>query len=202
MPRDAIASKSDTAEIVARVALMLNTNSSDVSNEIKYMWMDVDQMFNLCCGHSVNIEKFGSFIFYTRGIITMARKIESDIKRDLRYLTIFNSKQAPEKAKTVRKALNDHLTRLILLSYSIELYDKEVLSQYPKKFRVTDEKSYKAIISRVEKLLGVPLSKYPISINYPIQKVFVQSLRKKRVLRHVVIDNLRKARKHKANTVL
>lgn len=180
--------KPDTTEIIRRTAQALGVPSKDVATEIGYYWMDIDQMFTWCCGHGVYVDGFGHFIMYTRGVYGAAKHIESEIKKYMGQIRHFSQYNAPKRKANVTKIVQDLIGRLILLTYSVELYKSEVLITYPKKYKIENENRYKATVARVEKLLGLPLAEFPITINHPIQKVFVQKLRKSRVLRNPVID--------------
>lgn len=183
-----ILTKPDTTEIIRRTAQALGVSSKEVATEIGYYWMDIDNMFTWCCGHGVYVDGFGHFIMYTRGIYGAAKQLEKDIKKYMSQLRILNQHNAPVRKANVMKLVQDMLSRLILLTYSVELYKREVLITYPKKYKIENEARYKATVARVEKLLGLPLVEFPITINNPIQKVFVQKLRKLRVLQNPVID--------------
>lgn len=183
-----ILTKPDTTEIIRRTAQALGVSSKEVDTEIRFYWMDIDHMFTWCCGHGIYVDSFGHFIMYTRGVYGAAKQIEKDIKKNMAVLRILNQYEAPVRKAKITKLVQDLLSRLILLTYSVELYKREVLITYPKKYKIENENRYKATIARVEKLLGIPLVEFPVTVNNPIQKVFVQKLRKLRVLQNPVID--------------
>lgn len=195
--RDAILKKPNTSEIIARTALQLSVRSVDVSNEIKFFWMDIEQMFNHNCGYGADVPHFGSFIFYARGVSKSVKELEQRIKKGLRYLRDCQKHNAKEKAATVTGQINDLMTDFIFLIYSIELYEKEVLASYPRKYKIERRDRINATIQRLEQLFNVSLDKFPVTLRYPLQKIFVQALRKKGILRNPVIDVLGKRIRHK-----
>jgi len=189
--RSTILVKSDTTEIIRRTAQKLGCKTKDVETEIRFYWMDIDQMFTWNCGYGVYIDKFGHFLLFTKGIYKAAKQIEIQVRREMRMINYFNEINAPGKKANRLQRTQELLSRLILLTYSVELYKSEVLSTYPEKYKITYEGHYKAVIGRVEKLLKIPLAEFPIQVNNPIQKVFVQKLRKQGILQNPVIDNIK-----------
>lgn len=183
-----IKSKSDTSEIIRLTAQKLGMKINEVDNEIRYYWMDIDQMFTWNCGYGTYVEKFGHFLIFTGGIVSTAKEIEKQINKYLKMIRFFTTNNLQTRRDKAIQIVQDLISRLILLNYSVELYKKEILGSYPNKYKIKNETHYKAVYTRVGKRLGLPLAEFPITVNHPIQKVFVQKLRKQRLLQNPVID--------------
>jgi len=183
-----VKSKSDTSEIIRLTAGRLGMKVSEVENEIRYYWMDIDQMFTWNCGYGTYVEKFGHFLLFTKGVYPTAKEIEKQINKYLKMIRFFTTRNLQTRRDKAIQLVQDLISRLILLNYSVELYKQEVLSSYPDKYKILNENHYKTVYTRVGKRLGLSLAEFPITVNNPIQKVFVQKLRKQRLLHNPVID--------------
>lgn len=183
-----VKSKSDTSEIIRLTAGRLGMKVGEVENEIRYYWMDIDQMFTWNCGYGTYVEKFGHFLLFTKGVYPTAKEIEKQINKYLKMIRFFTTRNLQTRRDKAIQLVQDLISRLILLNYSVELYKQEVLSSYPDKYKILNENHYKTVYTRVGKRLGLSLAEFPITVNNPIQKVFVQKLRKQRLLHNPVID--------------
>lgn len=186
--RGAIIHKPGTDEINRRTAEKLGIPIDQVRSITRAYWIDIEQMFLTCSGYATYVEQFGHFIIYTKGIAGHAAQIERDIRKKLKFMQYLEREGVTERRKLVAGDIAKCMSQIILLSYSIQLYKTEVLSEYPKKYKVANEKAFKAVISRLEELFGVPLVEFPITVSYPIQKIFVQKLRKAGILQNPVLD--------------
>jgi hypothetical protein len=183
-----IKSKSDTSEIIKLTAARLGMKVSEVENEIRYYWMDIDMMFTWNCGYGTYVEKFGHFLIFTNGVYPTAKEIEKQINKYLKHIRFFTINNLSVRRDKAIQLVQGLISRLILLNYSVELYKRDVLGSYPDKYKILNENYYKAVYARVGKRLGLSLAEFPITVSNPIQKVFVQKLRKQRLLHNPVID--------------
>lgn len=189
--RAAIKSKSDISEIVRKTATKLGVKDSEVKKEINFYWLDIDSMLNNSCGYGAYVPNFGHFLMYISGIRKQAQEYEDQIKKYMRYLSYCQSQAAKQKEVFISQQIADVLTRVILLDYSVELYKNEVLQTYPRKYKVVNYSRYQAVLKRLEKLFRISLHEFPITVNHPVQALFVRSLRKKGVLRNPVVWNIK-----------
>lgn len=189
--RTAIKPRSDISEITKRVAEKLGYSQEEVKKEINFYWVDVDMMFTHCCGYALYVEKFGSFWIYTAGVYAIARDIETSIRKKLKTATTLKRLNIVGKANAVMENISNLMTRLIFLNYAIEEYKTDILTKYPKKYKVTHQSRYRSVISRLVKLFGVPLDDFPITVRYPVQEMYVRRLRRKGLLRNPVITGIK-----------
>jgi hypothetical protein len=201
MSRGAIVNKSGTASINLAIASKLKVPVESIRHETKAYWMDIDQMFQTCSGYGTYVEQFGHFIIYTKGIYQHFLQLEKLIKKKMQYMDYLQREGFPEKRMLIAADVAAVLTKVILLNYSVQLYKKEVLGAYPNKYKIGHPRSIIAVVARLEKLFNIPLAAFPITIHYPIQKVFVQKLRKEGILQNPVIDAMGKRAGHKSAKV-
>lgn len=193
--RAAILNKPGTAEINRLTAEKLGVSVESIRDMTRAYWMDIEQMFLSCSGHGTYVEHFGHFILYTKGVYGRAREIERVIKKKLRYMSFLERDNVPKRKDLVAADVAKLMSQIILLSYSIRLYKDEVLSTYPKKYKVASEKGFNTVVKRLEKLFDISIYAFPLTISYPIQKIFVQKLRNAGVLQNPVVDQLKRKRK-------
>jgi len=183
--------KSDTSEIIKQTAGRLGKKVTEVDDAIRFFWMDIDQMFTWNCGYGAYVNNFGHFLIFTDGVYATAKELEKLIYKNLKHIKFYTDKNIQSRRDRTIQKVQELLSRLILLDYSVEQYKREVLGTYPGKFKIKHENHYKTVLARVGKRLGLPLAEFPISVYNPIQKVFVQKLRKQGVLHNPVIDNVK-----------
>lgn len=191
MSRNAIKPKTDITEITKRVAEKLGCKPTDVNKEIGYFWIDVDSVFTNNCGYNIYVEHFGTFWLYTKGVYGIARNIEKRIIQKLTLASKLKRINMEGKAKAIMEDVAELMTRLIFLDYAINEYKDDVLKRYPNKYKITNEKNYKALIDRMVKLFKVQIHEFPITINNPIQEMYLRKLRRKGLLRNPVIRNIK-----------
>lgn len=178
-------------EITKRVADKLGLKPADVSKEINYYWVDMDMMFTHCCGYGTTVEHFCSFFIYTAGVYGQAKDLDRLIRKTLRYVVVLKKLQVRGKVIALNELIAQYMTRIILMDYSVKEYEQFVLPKYPWKYKVTNKERYAQLIKGLEQLFGVPLVKFPITINNPVQEMYVRHLRKIGILQNPVVSSLK-----------
>lgn len=186
-----ILNKSDTTEIYKRTADKLGVSVDSIRNEILSYWIDIDQMFNYCCGYSTYVNKFGHFIMYTKDMYKFVSNCEKVIRKYLLWVRRDKEYGSTERLNSHMESIATTTTKVIFLYYSVKLYQDEVLSSYPKKYKV-DIECFERAIKRIEELFNIPITKFPVTINYPIQKIYMQILRSKGLLQNPVVYKYKK----------
>lgn len=204
--RGAIKPKSDITEIVKRTAQKTGLKPADVQREINMYWVDVDLVFTHYCGYLLNIDQFCTFHLYAPSVYFSARVIDKMIRKKMKLIDSLIFLKKEMKADSIRPAVAELMTRLIFLNYTVELYQKNVYEAHRGKYKITYLDNYKAIVTGLEKLFGVSISEFPITINHPIQAMFVRYLRREGLLHNPVVSNIHmyrgnyKGRKNKNQT--
>lgn len=189
--RRAILNKSGTTQINKLISERLNMPVDDVRQVTRPFWLDIDSIFIHCSGHSVYIERFGHFIIYTKGIHARMRDMEKSIMKKLKYMDKLEKLGITTgKRELIGVEVSKLMTQIILLIYTIDLYKRDILESYPKKYKIHNEEGIKRLILRLEKLFNISIFKFPISVSNPIQKIFVRKLRNAGLLQNPVISGV------------
>jgi nucleoid DNA-binding protein len=194
MRKSLISQKSQTGDIIRAVAEKTGIPTAEVSQVVNSFWLDLDQMFLYHLGHRMYVERFGSFLMHTKNIAIYMERMEKAVANQMYHAGRYKSLGQDQKSKTAAGNVADLMTEIILVYYSVKLYKTDVLEIYPYKYKPPMER-IEAVISRLEELFDISISQFPLTIHYPIQKVFVQRLRREGLLSNPVRDLLRNRRK-------
>lgn len=181
-----------TSELIEMAAEDCGVRIEDVRAIFHSVWDDVGMAFNHGLGYSVELDNFGCFYLNLKNVKSFIRRKEKSIGKTLKYLshsTMINPNGVVYSEaifKTQSNALANHLTDIILIIYSAQLYEKDVRATYPKKWK-SDTESMQAAMERMEKLFNVPFAELQVTVKYPIQKVYVQKLQRLGMLPNPVV---------------
>lgn len=186
-----IKASTDTARILDELVKRSGLPQKDVGALFLCYWIDMERLMTDCAGYGVYMERFGSFLLYTKGVGKRAKQLEKKVYRQLQNQAYYKKHNAPQRLRAVQDRIAEYMTRIILLTCSAKQYQDEVVGQYDKKYKI-NFKELQAVHQRLERVFGVPLSAFPITLRNPLQKIYVLKMRKKGLLPNPIRDNTRK----------
>lgn len=186
-----------TSEIIEETSNLCGEDIKAVRRAFHHFWDDIQIIFTRGLCWSVNVPKFGTFYLNMRIHSLMKKKEKKIMLLHRTYLK--NRDHRVYRKEHVKKIVLDRLmhdffdgiSEVVLIYHTLKAYENEIRSQYPKKYKA-DIKTVEATLERIQKLVNLPLSEFPVTTYHPIQKIYVQKLSKEGILRNPVIHKDKK----------
>lgn len=182
--------KPDTGEMIKMIASKADVDIESIRYQMRYLWQDIDFAMRNCIGTGIVVDNLGSFFMYFPNVGSYVKKLEKIIykrqktlKNVLKYIEEGNT--ADIKLAAYQDEISLNIGKIVLLNCAFNEYESEILSIYPKKYKPV-RKDLNAVTARLEQYFNISFTKIPITIDHPIQKVYVQNLQKKGFLSNPV----------------
>lgn len=184
----AIKIKPLTSELIEEISDKSGYDIKAVRKVFHLYWNDVGIVFNHALGYSTHVDELGTFHLNFRNRAFLKDR-EHRINKAFKTLVKFRQAAGGSpsiKVDNVNRRLNVLISDVLILEATFKLYEKQVRSQYPKKYKA-DHQAIQAALERIQKLVGIPLASFKVAIRYPVQEVYVRKLSKFGVLPNRVI---------------